>query len=89
MIPNRLPNYATFGNDLKLRVTACRKRLRSNRNLQRVQFANEAEAFTSETATSFPDACAVVRESITGAGNDEEFRGREAWLRLEHEVGIP
>lgn len=88
MIRHRLPNNAIFGNDLKLRVTACRKRLRSRRNLQRVQFANESEAIGSESATSFLDACSVVRESITGDGNDTEFRGREAWLRLEQEVGI-
>jgi hypothetical protein len=88
MIPHRLPNNAIFGNDLKLRVTACRKRLRSNRNLQRVQFANDSEAFSSESVTSFPDACSVVRESIADGGNDSEFRGREAWLQLEHEVGI-
>ena len=87
MIPHRMPSSEIFGNGLKQRVTACRKRLRVNRNLHRVHFSDEPVAFTTETA-SFPDEHLAVRESFAGGVTASEFREREAWLRLEPEVGI-
>jgi hypothetical protein len=87
MIPSRLPSNAIFGHEMKLRVTACRKRLRTRRSLHKVPFT-ESEAFTSGSVTSFPDACAPVRESLPGGGNVAEFREREAWPRPDQEVGI-
>jgi hypothetical protein len=88
MIPRQLPSNAIFGQGLKLRVTACRKRLRINRSLHKVQFADDSETLLSESATCFSEASDAVRESVPGGGSGSEFREREAWLRLEQEVGI-
>lgn len=87
MIPHRMPSSEIFGNGLKQRVTACRKRLRVNRNLHRVHFSDGPIAFTTETA-SFPGEHPPVRESFAGGVSASEFREGEAWLRPEQEVGI-
>jgi hypothetical protein len=87
MIPHRMPSKEIFGNGLKQRVTACRKRLRVNRNLHKVPFSDEPLPFASETA-SFSDEYPAVRESLPGRRDASEFQEREAWPRLEQEVGI-
>jgi len=86
MIPHRMPSNEIFGNGVKQRVTACRKRLRVNRNLHKVHFS-EPLASASET-DSFSDEYPAVRESLPGVGDSSEYREREAWPRLEQEVGI-
>lgn len=88
MIPHRMPSNPIFGNALKLRVTACRKRLRVNRNLHKVHFSDEPAGFTSEIIASFRGEYLSVRESLLEGGDASEFREREPWPRLEQEVGI-
>jgi hypothetical protein len=88
MIPHRMPSSEIFGNGLKQRVTACRRRLRVNRNLHRVQSREEVILFTSETAASFPGEHPPVRESLPGGSDAAEFRDPNAWQRVEQEVGI-
>ena len=88
MIPHRMPSSEIFGNGLKQRVTACRKRLRVNRNLHRVQSREEVILFTAETAASFPGEYPAVRESFPGGPDDAKFRDPDAWQRVEQEVGI-
>ena len=87
MIPHRVLNNEILGVGLKQRVTACRKRLRVNRNLHRLHFSDEPVTFATETA-SFQTEHTTVRESFEGEMSAPEFREREAWLRLEQEVGI-
>jgi len=87
MIPHRKASNQIFGNGLKQKVTACRKRLRVNRNLHKLHFSNEPAVCTKETA-SFPGEHPAVRESFVGGVSGSEFREREAWPRLEQEVGI-
>jgi hypothetical protein len=52
MIPHRMLSSEIFGNGLKDRVTACRKRLRVNRVAQRVQGNNEPEGLFSGVTPS-------------------------------------
>jgi hypothetical protein len=69
MIPHRRPSNEIFGNDLRERVTACRKRLRVNRSL-RIHAGNQrGEPFreTKVAALEFPDYSenlSAVRESL-------------------------
>ena len=88
MIPHRMPSSEIFGNGLKQRVTACRKRLRVNRHQHRVQSREEVIVFTSETAASFHGEYPAVRESLPGGSEAAEFRDADAWQRVEQEVGI-
>lgn len=84
MIPNRMPSSEIFGSGLKQRVTACRKRLRVNRSLHKVQSIDEPTLFPDPGA-SFPAEYPVVGESLADA---PDFRDRRGWLRPEQEVGI-
>ncbi|HEY3040433.1 MAG TPA: hypothetical protein VGJ66_16970 [Pyrinomonadaceae bacterium] len=52
MIPHRMLNTEIYGNGLKDRVTACRKRLRVNRVAQRLQDNNEPEELFSGVTPS-------------------------------------
>ena len=69
MIPHRIPSNEIFANDLRERVTACRKRLRVNR-IHRAHADNQPEEPFRETkvaAAEFPDyseSLPVVRESL-------------------------
>ena len=88
MIPHRMQNNETFGNGLKDRVTACRKRLRINRGVHKVHLDDEPVAFGGETAAGFPDEYPAVRESSVSRRNASEFRDGEAWEVVAYEVGI-
>lgn len=72
MIPHRMLSGEIFAEDLKDRVTACRKRLRLNR-VHRTQFENELDELFETTS----DGQAVA---ITRDGN--------RLSAVEHEVGI-
>jgi len=48
MIPHRIPSSEIFGNDLRERVTACRKRLRVNR-MHRAHADNQPDEPFQET----------------------------------------
>ena len=69
MIPYRTPSYEIFGNDLRERVTACRKRLRINR-IHKVHADNQPEDPFRETrvaASEFPgysEDLPALRESL-------------------------
>jgi len=88
MIPHRVLSNEFFGNGLKQRVTACRKRLRVNRHHHRLQSNGGQSLFTSEISTSFPAENVVVRESLIGSKESSEHQQQEAWIRPELEVGI-
>jgi hypothetical protein len=67
MIPHRIPSNEIFGNDLRERVTACRKRLRVNR-IHRAH-ADPEQPFrgTRVAASKFSEYTAnlpAVRESL-------------------------
>ena len=51
MTPQRMPGSEICGNDVKGRVTACRKRLRANRVAQRAQVNHDSEELFLETTT--------------------------------------
>lgn len=87
MIPHRMLGSEIFGNLLRSRVTACRKRLRVNRHLHKVHSCDDLPTLAPEPIGSFPAEYPAVRESLIG-GDAYEFRQQEAWLRLEQEVGI-
>ncbi len=74
MIPHRIPSNEIFGNGLRERVTACRKRLRVNR-IHRAQ-ADLEEPFrgTRAAASKFSEYSAnlpAVRESSIRLGDGE------------------
>ena len=88
MISHRLLSSEIYGNGLRGRVTACRKRLRVNRVAQRAQVNNESATLFAETvpASRFR-AASVVRMNcalpIAGAEPVES----ETLLSLGEEVG--
>ena len=69
MIPHRIPSNEIFGNGLRERVTACRKRLRVNR-IHRAHADNQPEGPFRETkvaASEFPyysENITAVRETL-------------------------
>lgn len=88
MIPQRMASSETFGNGLKGRVTACRKRLRVNRSVNKVQVNDEPAVFSRETTGAFPDEYPTAGESLVREREANEFRDGEAWQRVEQEVGL-
>ena len=88
MIPHRMQNNEIFGNGLKDRVTACRKRLRLNRSVHKVLSDNEPVEFSEETTAILLDEYPAVRESSFSRRNASEFRDGKAWKHIEQEVGI-
>ena len=87
MIPHRVLNNEFFGNGLRQRVTACRKRLRTNRHHHRLHLNEGQSSFTSEVSVSFPAESDAVRESLIGSMESFEGQQQEAWIRPEEEVG--
>jgi len=74
MIPHRIPSNEIFGNGLRERVTACRKRLRVNR-IHRAQ-ADLEQPFrgTRAAASKFSEYSAnlpAIRESSIRLGEGE------------------
>ena len=87
MIPHRAKNNEIFGNGLKDRVTACRKRLRINRSEHRVHLDDET-AFVGKTAAVFLDEYPGVRESYVSRRAVPDFDDGNEWETVEPEVGI-
>jgi hypothetical protein len=84
----------SFANDLKGRVTACRKRLRRNR-IHRIHFDNQVGKLFCETAIEASNFCdhlvddSVLRESFVHVEDGETSpRANEHNERSEQEVGI-
>ena len=76
MTPNRMLGNEFFGNGLKQRVTACRKRLRVKRHLHRLH-SDVAPVLTSDLN---------AKESLVGVEEGSEQCG--GWIRPEQEIGI-
>jgi hypothetical protein len=87
MIPHRIQSDEIFGLGLKGRVAACRKRLRVNRSVQKVQPDDEPLAFCEETSAGFLNDYPAVRESSVRSGASD-FQDGEAWRPEDQEVGI-
>lgn len=94
MIPHQVLSDEIFGNRLKDRVNAIRKRLRVSRSNLRVQVPNPDETPPAPTSGSqFPADSQAVRQLVhldltpvfTGTG--EEISDTSHWAG-EHEVGI-
>ena len=69
MIPHRIPSNEIFGNGLRERVTACRKRLRANR-IHRAYADNQPEEPFRETkvaASEFPDCSEEDLPAVRGS----------------------
>jgi hypothetical protein len=89
MIPHRIPSNEIFGNDLRERVTACRKRLRVNRIHRAHADTQHEEPFreTKVAASEFPDyseSFHTVGESLVHLRDDETPAQVD-----EQEVGTP
>ena len=93
MIPHRTATEEIFGNELKERVTACRKRLRVNRASQRER--GHAESVVAETpnVAQFPAESPAVRQlvrvdltPVLAHGGQDSDDGRE--LIGQQEVGV-
>ncbi len=84
MIPHRIPSNEIFGNGLRGRVTACRKRLRVNR-IRRAHEDNQPDEPFGETkvaASKFSDYSEnlpAVREFLVlrDGETSERFDGQE------------
>jgi hypothetical protein len=84
MIPHRIPSNEIFGNGLRERVTACRRRLRVNR-IHRAHADNRQDEPLRETkvaASKFSDYSEnlpAVRECLVHLrdGETERFEGQE------------
>ena len=82
MIPHRIPSNEIFGNGLRERVTACRKRLRVNR-IHMAQADNQPEEQSRETKvvvskfSEYPANLPAVRETLVHLrdGETERFDG--------------
>jgi hypothetical protein len=76
MIPDRTLSSEIFANDLKGRVTACRKRLRLNR-IHRIHFDNQVGELFCDTAIEASDFCdhseanSRLRKSLVNIRNGE------------------
>jgi hypothetical protein len=92
MIPRAKLTNEIFGNPLKVRVTACRKRIRDRRTVQRTHAreVNPAERESQQMA-QFPADSAAVRQSV-GLDLSPAFDDKQAQLTAEsageQEVGI-
>ena len=92
MIPRAKLTNQIFGNPLKVRVTACRKRVRDHRAVQRTHAreVNPTEPDSQQLA-QFPADSAAVRQSV-GLDLSPEFDGEQAQHTAEpvgeQEVGI-
>jgi len=84
MIPHRMLTSEIYGNGLRDRVTACRRRLRVNRAAQRSQVNNDTEELFPETAMP----TSVVRMNGGAPFAGAETRDSETLLVSEQEVGI-
>jgi hypothetical protein len=99
MIPHRIMSSETFADDLKDRVTACRKRLRFNRT-HRVHLSNQVGELFCEIAIEGSHGCdhseedSVLRESLVHALAGEtsqranENENSENNKHSDQEVGI-
>jgi len=99
MISHRLLSSEVYGNGLRGRVTACRKRLRVNRVAQRAQVNHESGALFAQTvpAARFRDygdtaerpagAASIVRLNYASAVAGVEPVESETLLSLGEEVG--
>ena len=88
MIPHRKPSSEFFGNDLRERVTACRKRLRVNR-MHRAHADNQPEPFREmkvavSKSSDYSDNLPAVREFLVHLREGETSERFE-----EQEVGTP
>jgi hypothetical protein len=63
MIPQRTVVNESYGNGLKHRVTACRRRLRGNRVAQRPEGISQTDSLTAELAEPMPPSGELDRES--------------------------
>lgn len=72
MIPQRTLGAELFGNGLKSRVNACRKRVRNHRVTRKLQVdcGNEVEN-EPQNGSEFPVNSTVVRQSLDGITNFE------------------
>ena len=99
MISHRLLSTEVYGNGLRGRVTACRKRLRVNRVAQRTQGSHESGALFAETVpasrvrdygdtTERPTrAASIVRLNYASPGAGAEPVESETLLSVAEEVG--
>ena len=99
MISHRLLTSEVYGNGLRGRVTACRKRLRVHRVAQRAQVNNESDALFAETAPAarFRDygdtterptgAASIVRLNYASPVAGVEPVKSETLLSVGEEVG--
>jgi hypothetical protein len=71
MIPDPMPGNEIFGRGLRDRVTACRKRLHTNRVMHRVHVDDQLGQVFQETTSAVLDCCSVMRESIAQREKDE------------------
>jgi len=86
MTPNRMLGDELFGNALKQRVTACRKRLRVNRHQHRLQSDVVQALFTSDVNAHFPGESVALQESLVDGDEGSDQCG--GWIRPEPEIGI-
>ncbi|MDQ1707464.1 MAG: hypothetical protein QOJ88_675 [Pyrinomonadaceae bacterium] len=63
MIPQRTLVNESYGNGLKHRVTACRRRLRGNRVARRPEGISQTDGLTAELAEPMPPSGDLGRES--------------------------
>ena len=87
MIPHRATKNEIVGLVMKDRVTACRRRMRENRSVHRIQPSEETRDCRGEKEDAFLDGYPLVRESMR-ADEVGDFSDGEAWHRDGQEVGI-
>ena len=95
MIPHRRLNDEIFGNGLRDRVTACRKRLRTNRSVNRPQLREQGDESLQKISggSEFPADSIAVRQSRgedLASALDDASTDDTATLRFvcEQEVGV-
>ena len=87
MIPQRTTGVVLFGNGLKTRVTACRKRIRRGRVARRSDDDLLPEAAVVESSgRTFPSELSVVRQSCVEISEISDLKFEIS--DTEQEVGI-
>ena len=87
MIPRVKPTDPIFGNSLRIRVTACRRRLRDHRSVQRAQARELATDSDNQNMAQFPAGSAAVRQ-LASLDLSPALGDSQAEYVVEQEVGI-
>ena len=84
MIPPRIPNRINLENGVRIRVAACRQRLRNSRTTHRLRIHSQIEA--ESAALEFSPV--LVVEGVGGIRSEVDDRAAIVLVGADQKVGI-